>query len=80
MGALMLLLLIVLGVVLGIMLHPNPQPMLSDFLSSVSSDGGEALHTLSTPQNKALVWLANDTNLASYTDQEKIQRYALSML
>ena len=34
----------------------------------------------STLQNKALTWLANNTNLASYTDQEKIQQYALATL
>ena len=81
-----LLLLIVLGVVLGIMLHPSkdtetfiPQDLI-DFLSNASSDGGEALRTPSTPQNEALVWLANNPSLTNYTDQEKIQRYALATL
>jgi hypothetical protein len=53
---------------------------LSEFLSSVSSDGGEALRNPSTPQYEALAWLAGNANLASYTGQEKIQRYALATL
>ena len=80
MGAFLLLLLFVVGVVLGIMLNPPPLVTeLIDLLSKASSNGGEALRTNSTPQNKAYVWL-NNTNPASYTDQEKIQWYALATL
>jgi hypothetical protein len=53
---------------------------LSDLITSASSDGGVALATPSTPQNMALEWLAVNPNLAKYTDQQKIQRYALATL
>jgi hypothetical protein len=53
---------------------------LIDFLSNASSDSGEALRNSSTPQYEPLKWLANDSNLANYTEQEKIQRYALATL
>jgi hypothetical protein len=62
---------------------PTTTPILQDLselISSASSDGGEALTTPSTPQNLALEWLAGNPNLANYTDQEKIQRYALATL
>jgi hypothetical protein len=39
----------------------------------VSFDGGEALETSSTPQNMALNWLVENTNLDSYSDEKKIQ-------
>jgi hypothetical protein len=47
---------------------PSPQEVLNDLevlLSSVSFDNGTALQTQSTPQNNALIWLANNTNLNS---------------
>jgi hypothetical protein len=53
---------------------------LIDLLSNASSDSGDALSAPSTPQNKALGWLASNANLANYTDQDKIQRYALATL
>jgi hypothetical protein len=44
-------------------------------------DNGTALRTASTPQNDALNWLANNnTNLNSYSNATKIQRYALATL
>jgi hypothetical protein len=49
-------------------------------LSSLSFDNGTALQTPSTPQNNALVWLANNTNLDTYSDEKKIQRYVLAVL
>jgi hypothetical protein len=85
-GAFLLLALIIVGVVLGITLRPDKDTEtfisqdLIDMLSNASSDSGEALITPLTPQNKALKWLANNTNLATYTEQEKIQRYALATL
>jgi hypothetical protein len=78
-GLLLLLVLIVVGVVLGITLRPEPET-LEQLLSSASSDSGVALSTPSSPQNKALKWLANNINLATYSAQEKIQRYALATL
>jgi hypothetical protein len=53
---------------------------LSDLITAASYDGGEALATPSTSQYMALEWLAGNENLANYTDQEKIQRYALATL
>jgi hypothetical protein len=58
----------------------GPTTPLNDLLSSVSSDDGAALNTPSTPQNKALKWLEDDTNLESYSDETIIQRYALATL
>jgi Leucine-rich repeat (LRR) protein len=46
----------------------------------VSPDGGTALATPLTPQNRAVNWLANNTNLDSYSDKRKIQRYTLGVL
>lgn len=53
---------------------------LMDFLSSASSDGGVDLATPATPQNKAYEWLAGNSDLADFTDQDKLQRYALATL
>jgi hypothetical protein len=55
-------------------------PDLIQLLSSVSPDGGTALRTSSTPQNTALIWLANNTNLETYSAEKKIQRYILAVL
>jgi hypothetical protein len=56
-------------------------PDLIELLSLVSPDGGTALATPLTPQNKAVNWLAvNNTNLDSYSDKRKIQRFALGVL
>jgi hypothetical protein len=49
-------------------------------LIPVSFDNGTALKEQSTPQNEALNWLANNTNLNSYSNATKIQRYALATL
>jgi hypothetical protein len=86
-------LLVTVAVVLGTVLTrvlkvptstPSPQEILKELqslLSSVSFDSGTALKTPSSPQNKALNWLANNnTNLEEYTDDQKIQRYALATL
>jgi hypothetical protein len=89
-GASLLVILIVLAIVLSITLSKEPTPAptllpedeeLRDFLSSASSDGGEALRTQSTPQNKALLdWLIGNSNLGTYTNKTILQRYALAML
>jgi hypothetical protein len=84
----LLLISIAIGVVLGITLRPGPTPaptpspeaFLNDLLSSVSFDSGDALLTNSTPQNKALKWLANDTNLESYSNETIVRRYVLATL
>jgi Leucine-rich repeat (LRR) protein len=54
-------------------------PGLIELLSFVSLDNGTALQMQSTPQNNALKWLANNTNLGNYPDKRKIQRYALAV-
>ena len=62
---------------------PPPRPIpqdLTDLLSSVSFDSGVALSTPSTPQSDALNWLADNTNLQSYSNETKVQRYVLATL
>jgi hypothetical protein len=49
-------------------------------LIPVSFDNGTAIRTASSPQNKALIWLSNNTDLNSYSNATKIQRYALATL
>jgi hypothetical protein len=58
----------------------SPIVLLTELLSDVSTDGGEALQTPSTAQNEALNWLAGNANLDSYADEKKIQRYVLATL
>lgn len=90
----MAILLAIVGIVLGVVLPglleppaptaaPTPAPtsteqVLTSFLSSVSFDNGAAVETASTPQNEAMIWLAGNVNLESYTNEKKIQRYALA--
>jgi hypothetical protein len=62
---------------------PSRQEVLQELeslLSLVSFDNGTALQTPLTPQNMALNWLANNTNLDTYSDAKKIQRFALATL
>jgi hypothetical protein len=62
---------------------PSRQEVLQELeslLSSVSFDNGTALQMPLTPQNMALNWLANNTNLDTYSDAKKIQRFALATL
>lgn len=81
-----LVLLAIVGIVLGVVLLPRPAPPpplpeeLEGLLSSVSLDGGAALRTTSTPQNKALLWLADNLKIDEYSDEQKIQRYVLATL
>jgi hypothetical protein len=77
-----LLIVVVIAVTLALLLQPEPTPPqdLIELISSASSDSGVALADRSTSQNRALQWLAGSPNLASYTDQEKIQRYALATI
>lgn len=58
----------------------TPSASLIELLSSVSLDGGVALQTPSEPQNDAMKWLAGNAYLDTYSDEKKIQRYALSTL
>jgi hypothetical protein len=79
---------VVLGTVLPQVLNaptspPSPQEIrkgLESLLIQKAFDNGEALQKQTTPQNKALNWLANNTNLDTYSDDKKIQRYALATL
>jgi hypothetical protein len=79
---------VVLGTVLTEVLNaptspPSPQEILKELeslLIPVSLDNGTALQTASTPQKHALNWLANNTNLDTYSDAKKIQRYSLATL
>lgn len=83
--------LVVTGIILGIVspmlqpaetTHPGEwqEQNLEDILSSVSFDGGKALRTPWTPQNQAYNWLLEDPNLSLYSNQTKIQRYALATM
>jgi hypothetical protein len=66
--------------------NPSPtslpsQVALTDLLSEHASfDDGAALQTPYTPQNKALNWLRDTSNLDSFLDEKKIQRYILATL
>jgi hypothetical protein len=51
---------------------------LSELLASKSFDGGATMRTKSTPQNRALNWLAQNTHVNNYTDAQKVQRYTLA--
>jgi hypothetical protein len=85
---LLLTVAVILGTVLPQVLNaptstPSQQEIrkaLESLLIPVSFDSGTAIRTASSPQNKALIWLANNTNLDSYLDAKKIQRYALAAL
>jgi hypothetical protein len=84
-GTLLVIAAVVLGTVLSKVLQPaNPKQELPHelvtLLSSVSFDNGTALRTQSTPQNDAVIWLARNANLDSYSDVKKIQRYVLATL
>ena len=58
--------------------QPSSSPGLIEILSAVSLDKGTALKTNSTPQNDAFLWLANNTNLGTYSSEKKIQWYSLA--
>jgi hypothetical protein len=86
--ALLVTVAVVLGTVLPQVLKaptstPSPQEILKELeslLIPVAFDNGKALREQSTPQNNALNWLANNTNLDTYPAAKKIQRYALATL
>ena len=56
---------------------PPPQEII-DLIAPVSFDGGESLMDPFSPQSAAARWLAENAELASYSDQRKLQRYALA--
>jgi hypothetical protein len=53
---------------------------LESLLIPVTFDNGTALRIASSPQKKALIWLSNNTDINSYSNATKIQRYALATL
>jgi hypothetical protein len=79
--ALLVTVAVVLGTVLPQVLKaptstPSPQEVLKELESlmiPVAFDNGKALQEQSMPQNNALNWLANNTNLDSYSNVTKIQ-------
>jgi hypothetical protein len=78
-------LLVTVAVVLAMVLPQKTPPQeviqeLESLLIPVSFDNGTALRTVSSPQNKALIWLSNNTYLNLYSNATKIQRYALATL
>jgi hypothetical protein len=58
----------------------NPAEELRIFLIAEWPSLEEDLAGFTTPQFFAFDWLANDPNLAEYTDQRKLQRFALATL
>jgi Leucine-rich repeat (LRR) protein len=56
---------------------PPPQELI-DLIAPMSFDGGESLMDPYSPQSAAARWLADNAELASYSDQRKLQRYALA--
>jgi hypothetical protein len=56
---------------------PPPQEII-DLITPVSFDGGESLLDPTSPQSFAARWLAVNAELASYSDERKLQRYALA--
>eukprot|EP00544_Gedaniella_sp_CCMP2646_P003930 CAMPEP_0202480396 /NCGR_PEP_ID=MMETSP1361-20130828/405_1 /ASSEMBLY_ACC=CAM_ASM_000849 /TAXON_ID=210615 /ORGANISM="Staurosira complex sp., Strain CCMP2646" /LENGTH=581 /DNA_ID=CAMNT_0049107827 /DNA_START=737 /DNA_END=2479 /DNA_ORIENTATION=+ len=56
---------------------PPPQEII-DLITPVSFDGGESLMDPTSPQSFAARWLAVNAELASYSDERKLQRYALA--
>lgn len=71
---------LIVGIVLGVVLSKSTKDPLTNLLSSVAPDGGEALRTPLTPQYNAMHWLANNTNLDSYSNERRIQRYSLATI
>jgi hypothetical protein len=45
-----------------------------------SVDGGEALNNVMSPQYAAYLWLLNDSWLAWYSEERRIQRYAMATI
>jgi hypothetical protein len=54
-----------------------PQDLI-DLFSSASYEGVDNLANPETPQNKAYTWLAGNAGLEEFTDQVKLERYALA--
>lgn len=48
------------------------------FLTRKSFDGGQALETPGSAQNRAYLWLLGDSFLQQYSEERLLQRYALS--
>ena len=48
-------------------------------LEAASFDAGAALRQDNSPQQRAMMWLLQNVNLDSYTNNKKIQRYALAV-
>ena len=53
---------------------------LSGLIRSVSFDGGKALADVNSPQYLAFTWLSNDPNLPEYSNERRIQRYAMATI
>lgn len=54
--------------------------LLFEFLVANSLDNGATLHNTMSPQYRAFRWLSGNMELAAYSDERKIQRYALATL
>jgi Leucine-rich repeat (LRR) protein len=57
---------------------PTTDSYLLDLLTENSFDGGEALRTQGSAQNRAYLWLLEDSFLDMYSDARLLQRYALA--
>lgn len=62
-----------------ITLSPAASPLLQ-FISTVALQGGAEFQNSTSYQSQSLAWLENNINLATYSDAQKIQRYALGCI
>ena len=53
---------------------------LGNTLRRASFDGGAALNDMKSPQFSAFAWLSEDPRLTSYSEERRIQRYAMATL
>jgi Leucine-rich repeat (LRR) protein len=77
------------GCTVGTSLSPSPITELAplglaidlfDLISSVALKNGTEFNSADTYQSKAFVWLSHNTDLDSYSDRKKVQRYALACI
>ena len=59
---------------------PVDEDLLLEFLTQLSTDGGEALRDPTSPQYAAMQWLRSDANQGIFDDVIFIQRFALATL
>ena len=58
----------------------SEKDVLQALLSSVSFDNGASILSPESPQNRAFEWLSSNTDVSTFSDTKKIQRYSLATL